>query len=299
MLIFHVIVAFVAVAAVALRPNAGVSLGAVAAAATIDALLGTEVGPALGAVLPLACFLTAALSLAALVERSGLCDRAAAALARRAGGRTAMLYVLVCALCAALTAVVSLDGAVVLMVPLVLALQRRFGAPFAPLFVGVVAVANPVSIAVPQGNPTNLVVMERLGLSPAAFTAHLLVPGIAAAAACALGVALMQRRALAASYEVPDPGRAPFSGAERHAAAALTLASLVAWACPLAGIPPWWPFAGVVAVALLTERSRRRVIVPWRLLVQVAGLVVVVHALQFAALPAGSVALPALLAGAR
>src|SRR5919198_2399756 len=110
MLIFHVIVALVAVAAVALRPNAGVSLGAVAAAATIDALLGTEVGPALGAVLPLACFLTAALSLAALVERSGLCDRAAAALARRAGGGPPVLYLPLFALLGAPAARGSLGG---------------------------------------------------------------------------------------------------------------------------------------------------------------------------------------------
>jgi arsenical pump membrane protein len=296
MLIFHVIVAGVAVAAVALRPHAAVSVVAVTGAAAVDAMLGADLGPAVAAVLPLACFLTAALSLAALVERSGLCDRAATALARRAGGRTAALYVLVCALCAALTAVVSLDGAVVLMVPLVLALRRRFGAPFAPLFVGVVAVANPVSIAVPQGNPTNLVVMERLGLSPAAFTGHLLLPGLAAAAACALGVALMHRRAVAGTYALPPRGRSPLSGAERHAAVALAVAGLVAWICPLAGVAPWWPFAAAVALALLTEGSARRVIVPWRLMVQVAGLVVVVHALRIAALPAGPLAPAALLA---
>jgi Na+/H+ antiporter NhaD/arsenite permease-like protein len=174
------------------------------------------------------------------------------------------LYALVCALCAGLTAVVSLDGAVVLMVPLVLALRRRFGAPFAPLFVGVVAVANPVSIAVPQGNPTNLVIMERLGLSPAAFAGHLLLPGIAAAAACALGVALMQRRSVAGTYTLPERGRSPLSGSERHAAVALAVAGLVAWACPLVGLTPWWPFAAVVALALLTEGRARRVIVPWR-----------------------------------
>jgi len=296
MLIFHAIVAAVAVAAIALRPNGVVSLVAVTAAAAIDALLGADLGPAVAAVLPLACFLTAALSLAALVERSGLCDRAAAALARRAGGRTAVLYALVCALCAGLTAVVSLDGAVVLMVPLVLALRRRFDAPFAPLFVGVVAVANPVSIAVPQGNPTNLVIMERLGLSPAAFAGHLLLPGITAAAACALGVALMQRRSVGGTYTPPDGGRSALSGAERHAAVALAVAGLVAWACPLLGLAPWWPFAAVVALALLTEGRARRVIVPWRLLVQVAGLVVVVGALQIASLPAGALALPGLLA---
>ena len=296
MLIFHAIVAAAAVAAVALRPNGAVSVVAVAAAAAIDALLGADLGPAVAAVLPLACFLTAALSLAALVERSGLCDRAAAALARRADGRTAALYALVCLLCAGLTAVVSLDGAVVLMVPLVLALRRRFGAPFAPLFVGVVAVANPVSIAVPQGNPTNLVVMERLGLSPVAFAGHLLLPGLAAAGACALGVALMQRRSVAVTYALPERASFSLSGAERHAAVALAVAGLVAWACPLVGVAPWWPFAAVVALALLTKGRARRVIVPWRLMVQVAGLVVVVGALQAASLPAGALALPALLA---
>ena len=70
----------------------------------------------------------------------------------------------------------------------------------------------------------------------------------------------------------------------------------MAWACPLLGLAPWWPFAAVVPLALLTEGRARRVIVPWRLLVQVAGLVVVVGALQIASLPAGALALPGLLA---
>jgi arsenical pump membrane protein len=295
-LILHAILAAVGVGAIALRPQAPVSVAVVGGAALLEVLLGTSAEPALATVLPMACFLTAAMSLAALVERSGLCDRAADALARRAGGRCLALYGLVCALCAALTAVVSLDGAVVLMVPLVLALHRRFAAPFAPLFVGVVAVANPVSIAVPQGNPTNLVVMERLGLSPTAFAAHLLVPGIAAGAACALAVALTLRASLTGGYAVPDGVRAPFSGAERHAATALAVAGLVAWVCPLVGVVLSWPFAAVVAVALLTERSARRIVVPWKPMVQVGGLVVVVHAVQIAALPGGSPALPGLLA---
>jgi hypothetical protein len=215
-LIVHIILAAAAVAAIAVRPEAGIAVAVVAAAAAVDVALGTDAGPAHATVLPLAGFLTAALSLAALVERSGLCDRAAAALARRAGGRGPMLYVLVCALCAALTAVVSLDGAVVLMVPLALALHRRFGAPFAPLFVGIVAVANAVSIAVPQGNPTNLVVMERLGLSPTAFAGHMLVPGVAAAVACALGVGLSERAALGRAYARERVGGvAPRRGARR------------------------------------------------------------------------------------
>ena len=88
-----------------------------------------------------------------------------------------------------LTAIVSLDGAVVLMVPLLLVLGRRYAVPFAPLFLGVVVVANAASIAVPQGNPTNLVLIGRLGLSPQAFVAHMLLPGVLAAGLCAGAVA--------------------------------------------------------------------------------------------------------------
>jgi Na+/H+ antiporter NhaD/arsenite permease-like protein len=85
-----------------------------------------------------------------------------------------------------LTAVVSLDGAVVLMVPLVRALSRRCAVAPTPFFVGGVAVANAASLAVPEGNPTNLVVMSRLGLSPGQFVGHLFLPGLAAALVCAL-----------------------------------------------------------------------------------------------------------------
>ena len=196
MLIVHLILAALAVGALALRPRGLAGVALVAAAAAIDACLGTRVGPALTVVAPLLVFLSAALTLARFVERAGLAERIAGALADRAAGSALRLYALVCGACALLTAAVSLDGAVVLMVPLLLALQRRFAAPFAPLFIGSVVVANAVSIAVPQGNPTNLVIIDRLGLSSSAFVAHMLLPGVAAATLCALGVALLERRAL-------------------------------------------------------------------------------------------------------
>jgi arsenical pump membrane protein len=141
---------------------------------------------ALVATMPMLLFLTAALGVAGLAERLGFADRAAAALARAGGGRTTRLYGLVCASAALLTCVVSLDGAVVFLVPVVRALARRCGVAFPPFFVGTVAVANAASLAVPEGNPTNLVVMSRLGVSPAAFLAHLFLPGLVAAALCAL-----------------------------------------------------------------------------------------------------------------
>jgi len=133
---------------------------------------------------PMLLFLTAALGVSALAERAGLAERAAAWLAGARNPRR--VYGLVCATSALLTCVVSLDGAVVLMVPLVRAVSRRTRIPAAPLLAGAVAVANAASLAVPEGNPTNLVVMSRLGLSPAQFLGHLFLPGLAATLLCSL-----------------------------------------------------------------------------------------------------------------
>jgi arsenical pump membrane protein len=287
MLTLHLILAGLAIVALARWPSRAASALAVAAAAVASALLGAPVGPALALVAPLLAFLCAALTLAALVERSGLAERSAAALAARARGNTVTLYAFVCGVCALLTTAVSLDGAVVLMVPLLLALARRWSIPLAPMFLGVVAVANATSIAVPQGNPTNLVVIDRLGVSCGAFLAHMLVPGLAAAALCAIAIGLAERRALASSYGPPRRERAPLSRAERHAAVALAGTALVAWAAPLLGVPPWWPFTGAVAVALAACRDRPRLVLPWRVTTQVGGLVIVLGALALHA-PAGS-----------
>lgn len=295
MLIVHAILAAIAISALALRPRSAAATLVALAAAAVDAVLGAPVGPAVDVVAPLAAFLGAALTLAALVERSGIADRAASALAARAGGSALALYALVCATCAALTAAVSLDGAVVLVVPLLLVLSRRFGAPFAPLFLGAIIVANAASIAVPQGNPTNLVVIDRLQLSPATFMLHMLVPGIVAAALGAAGIALVERRALAARIAAPTRDRNRWSGAERRAALSLGGAALAAWAAPLFGIAPWWPFTAAVALAVVVTRERPRLVVPWRIAGQVIALVVAVGALGIAPPAPAQLALPGLL----
>jgi Na+/H+ antiporter NhaD/arsenite permease-like protein len=295
MLIIHAILAAIAIAALALRPSSSAATLVALATAAVDAVLGAPVGPALDVVAPLIAFLGAALTLAALVERSGIADRAASALAARAGGSALALYALVCATCAALTAAVSLDGAVVLVVPLLLVLSRRFGAPFAPLFLGAVIVANAGSIAVPQGNPTNLVVIDRLELSPATFMLHMLVPGLVAAALGAAGIALAERRALAARIAAPSRDRSPWSRSERHAALSLAGAALTAWVAPLFGVAPWWPFIAAVALAVLAARERPRLIVPWRIAGQVIALVVAVGALGIAPPAPAQLALPGLL----
>src|SRR3954454_20629987 len=281
MFIARIIIAVIAVGALVAAPRSSRAAAVVLAAAGVDVASGAAAAPAVAVVAPLVAFLAAALTLASLVQRSGLAERAAGALAGLARGSGLRLYALVCGACALLTAAISLDGAVVLIVPLLLALHRRAGAPFAPLFVGAVAVAYAVSIAVPQGNPTNLVVMSRLGVSPAGFIGHMLAPGLAAAAFCAVAVAIADRIALGAPIRLDATARAVWSGEERHAALALAAAALVAWIAPFAGVAPWWPFTAVVAVALAAARTRP--VVPWRVAAQVGGLVVVTQALHLPA----------------
>ena len=253
---------------------------AVATAGALDLVLGARLGATLGPLAALAAFLAAALTLAALVGRSGLTERVAQALAARARGSALALYAAVCVLCALLTATVSLDGAVVLMVPLLLHLARRFGAPPAPLFLGVVAVANASSLALPQGNPTNLVLIDRLHIPPGAFALRMLLPGLAAATLCGGAIAFSERRALSASYRAPAPPRAPLSAAERHAASALVVAALAAWSAPLVGVAPWWPFSAAVLLALLLARERPRPTVPWRTAAQVAGMLILIQGID-------------------
>jgi hypothetical protein len=117
------------------RNNAATGLGAAApfrlgglAAATLAVVVAgapIEVARlALSETLPLGAFPSSAIWLVLIAQEAGLAERLGAHFARAPGGRRPLLYVLVCA-CALLTATVSLDGAVVLMVPLVIALARR------------------------------------------------------------------------------------------------------------------------------------------------------------------------------
>ncbi|MGO9900775.1 MAG: SLC13 family permease [Solirubrobacteraceae bacterium] len=248
MLSVHLSLAAAAVVALVLKPRSVISAAVLAAAAA----LGARLTPAPAVVAPLLAFLTAALTLSALIASSVLADHAA----------------------------------VVLIVPLIMVLHRRYRAPVAPLLLGAVAVANAASIAIPQGHPTNLVVINHLRISPVAFTAHMLAPGLAAATICTLAVALTDHRTLAFAYQPPQSPPSPPTRQQHHAALALALAlalaaaALSAWTAPLLGIAPWWPLTAVVAGALLLMPNTTRPLIPWRITVQVAGLVILAQVLD-------------------
>jgi arsenical pump membrane protein len=193
------IIAGAVVLLVAIRPRSWQATLAAAGVALVGAFVTGDVGGldvALRTVAPTAAFLVVAVGLAAVAVRLGAAGGAASLLASHARGSTGRLFVLVCLVTAALTALVSLDGAVVVMVPVLAELDRRFAAPLRPLLLGVVAVANAFSLALPEGNPTNLVVIERLGLGLGDAAVTTILPGTVAALVCAGAIGWRERRAL-------------------------------------------------------------------------------------------------------
>lgn len=192
-MVTEIIVAAVAVGVTIAHPRSWTATAAVIATALIAVLLGAgSPEAALAATVPTIAFLIAAVALAGLVVRLGFAAWAARTLDCTSGGRPLLLYVLVCLAAAVSTAVLSLDGAVVLLVPIVVELARR-GAALRQLLLGVVAVANAFSLAVPEGNPTNLVVLERLGAGFGSYAGRALPAGLVAAFVCAAGVAWLER----------------------------------------------------------------------------------------------------------
>jgi arsenical pump membrane protein len=281
MLIYRLILAGLAIGAVAWRPRSWPAAACAATCAMLVAACGLGSGnPAVLVALPPIAFLTAVMGLALLVDGSGLAGRLADLLAAAGRGRVALLFGWVCLGSALLTAALSLDGAVVVMVPLLLALFRRHGAPLRPLLLATVGVANAFSSALPAGNPTNLMVMDRLELSAAAFSQRMLLPSLGAMLACVAVLSVMERTALRGTY---DPGvirRGPLDRGERLALAALAAAALADWLSLLLGRSPWEPVVVVAAIALVAARRPPPIALPVRVGVQLVSLLVVISGVR-------------------
>jgi arsenical pump membrane protein len=100
-------------------------------------------------------FLGAVLVLAKLCDDEGLFEAAGAAIARgRVGSGGLLRRVFVIA--ATITAVLSLDAAVVLLTPVVLAAVRRLRTPVRPYAYATAHLANGASLLLPVSNLTNL-----------------------------------------------------------------------------------------------------------------------------------------------
>ena len=229
--------------------------------------------------MPILAFLLGITVLAELADRAGVFDAAAGVCARAARGSTPRLFLLIAALGAATTVGMSLDTTAVLLTPVVLTLTQRLGLRPLPFALLAVWLANTASLLLPVSNLTNLLALQREHLSTLDFAGRMVVPELAATVVTVGYLGLLFRRDVAGRYAPP----ARRSVGDRWlfgvcAAACVALAPGAAL-----GVPPWAAAApcAAAAVAVFLIRGRDQLswsVVPWRILILIEGLFLVVTA---------------------
>jgi arsenical pump membrane protein len=230
-------------------------------------------------VTPVLVFLVAVTILAELSDKAQVFDVAATRAARIARGRTPALFAVVVLLATLTTVVLSLDTTAVLVTPVVLAMAQRLDLNPVPFALAAVWLANTASLLLPVSNLTNLLAVDRLGLTATQYTAKVAVASIVAVVVTAVFLAVWQRTSLKGRYEVPDPtppeDKVLFLGAS--AGCVLLVPAL------LLGVPVAWAASASAVVISGFALWRRRslltfALIPWRLVLLVEGLFLVVEA---------------------
>ncbi|WP_229881966.1 SLC13 family permease [Streptomyces alanosinicus] len=261
---------------------------------------------------PLLGFLGTVIVLAELTSRAEVFDVLAARMARAARGSYWLLFLLCVAFASVTTIALNLDTTAVLLTPVMLALASRVGIAPVPLAMTTVWLANTASLLLPVSNLTNLLAANRVALSPLGLAGRMWAPQLAALAvtmACLWlffwrrgrrGAPVTDESGLMTAVPVSGPGSARAADlrpdpADRyippavHRPADPVLFRACGLACAgfliailVADVPLWMASATAALVAVtafaLRDRSALRVsLVPWRLLVMVPGMFLVVE----------------------
>ncbi len=232
---------------------------------------------------PVLLFLVALTVVAELCAAAGLFEAAAAATSRLAGGRRPVLWLLVVVLATLSTAVLSLDTTAVLLTPVVVALARRTGSDPLRFALVVVALANTASLVLPVSNLTNLLADRALRAAGADYLALMWAPALTAVVVTVALLAVRDRHALGGRYDAVAPRPAP----DRPLLVASAVVTALMAGAFVAGVEPVVA-GGVAAVVLAVGTVARRrpwpapvaELVPWRTVLVVAGLFVVVETLR-------------------
>ncbi|GAA2097854.1 ArsB/NhaD family transporter [Kitasatospora saccharophila] len=239
-------------------------------------------GAAVQRVAPLLAFLASVIVLAELTSAAGVFDVISARVARAGRGSYPLLFVLCVGFAALTTTVLNLDTTAVLLTPVMLALASRVGIAPLPLAMTTVWLANTASLLLPVSNLTNLLAADRVALSSAGLARAMWAPQLAAllaTAACLWGFYWRRGRRGADGY-LPPAVQPP---ADRVLFRICALACAGFLVCSLvAAVPLWAASGGAAAVAVAAYAVRRPAalrasLVPWRLLVMVPGMFLVVQ----------------------
>ena len=200
-----------------------------------------ELAPTLG-------FLAAILVISHLADADGVFRWIGDVMAHRSGGSANRLLLLVFAVAAVTTAVLSLDATVVLLTPVVFATVRRLTVRPDPHLYAIAHLANTASLLLPVSNLTNLLAFRASGLSFLGFTGLMVLPWLGAMAVEYLAFRWVFRRDLRTDVAT-DTGSAGPAPLTSLVLVMLILAGFVV--APVFSIEPWVvAAAGAVVMAV-------------------------------------------------
>jgi arsenical pump membrane protein len=232
-------------------------------------------------ILPLLLFLGTVIVLAELTAEAQVFDVFAARLAILGRGNYALLFLLCVALTSITTIVLNLDTTAVLLTPVMLALAAKLRIAPLPVAIMTIWLANTASLLLPVSNLTNLLAADRVALKPIEFAERMWLPQLASIAATmlCLWVFYWRRGRRDADRYVPPMPQVP---AQRSlfvvaAAACLLFVTGLLVGTPLGATSAFCAALVVIAFAARSRSTLRPALIPWRLLVFVTGLFLVIQ----------------------
>ncbi|GAA0392477.1 ArsB/NhaD family transporter [Microbispora corallina] len=233
---------------------------------------------------PLLLFLGAVIVLAELTKEAQVFDVIATRLAIVGRGSYFALFLLCTAFASLVTIVLNLDTTAVLLTPVMLALAPRAKIAPLPLAMTTAWLANTASLLLPVSNLTNLLAMNRVALDTRAFAARMWAPTLVSIVVTMafLWVFYWRRGERGEARYQPPP---PVAVADRVLFGVAGVACVLFVAAILAGVQIGVAalVAAVAVVAAFAWRDRSKLVwslLPWRLLVFVTGLFLVVPTLS-------------------
>jgi arsenical pump membrane protein len=235
-------------------------------------------------------FLTGMTILAELAREEGVFDWVADAAARHASNSPRLLFLLIYLTGMIVTAVLSNDATAVVLTPAVLAAVRRVRAEPKPYLLACALIANAASFVFPISNPANLVVFGKNIPPLVAWLRIFILPSAAAVLVTYLCLRWLSRRELASELTAQTE-RVSLTFEGKLALAGLIGAAVALVVSSAMGLSLGLPTccAAVFATVVVTWHDRSipaRIVkgVSWSILPLVAGLFVIVQALQNAGL---------------
>jgi arsenical pump membrane protein len=231
-------------------------------------------------------FLIGMTMLAELARQEGLFDWLAGYAVAHAKGSGARLFMLVYVVGVIVTVFLSNDATAVVLTPAVFAAARAAGAKPLPYLLLCAFVANAASFVLPISNPANLVIYGHAMPPLAGWLRQFTLPSIAAIIVTYLMLRLMLGRAIAAPLRA-NPPTIDLSRGGRLTGYGLIVTGIVLVVASASGWQLGLPtfVTGVLTAAFVLIGNRQSPWpllrgVPWSVIPLVAGLFVLVEALQ-------------------